>query len=590
MDHNSALAALLHAFRRRILVLFFERWVCWGIAGAGVAALILLVVDLCSVFYVTPFLLAIVAVVGGLVGAGIAWFRRPDMLSIALTVERRCALKERASTAVALLADPQASPEFAALITDDAVAHLQARDPRDLFPRTFARPYRAALAVWAAVGLACLLPSIPWFYGPDARAERAAMHDAGVALREVVKKIEAHDRVRRDPEAQKLVRRMKKLATEMEKHRLPKKESLKRMNKLRDEAERLRQRMAKEDAEQTAKALAAASAQMSAAMHGRSEAEKAAAQRAKERLAAGLSRQQLTKEERDALDRQDAMQQLQHALQTGNMSSAMDALRRLGVPTKNGAMSKATRDALSQAMREMAKAAKQNGNTSASQAMNNAANQLQQGTQQGQQQAGDTMANMPGGKGTDAGEMLRQAMQNLDNMRQSVGANQPGGGKNGKGGKGDKGSGNGKNGKGGGGGSGGGGKQGGGNGGKLHGNGKQGQNHGSDRDPNADPNPNWYGTHEGDPAYAAGGGRESLNHGLSHGYAAGERPMPAGAPGAMTVDVRGGEGGGHTSVPYADVYSDYRKSAERAIEAEEVPPSYTTRVKEYFDSLDPSRR
>lgn len=40
------------------------------------------------------------------------------------------------------------------------------------------------------------------------------------------------------------------------------------------------------------------------------------------------------------------------------------------------------------------------------------------------------------------------------------------------------------------------------------------------------------------------------------------------------------------SVPYTEVISDYKKTAETALSKEKVPPAYRTRVKSYFNSLD----
>lgn len=39
------------------------------------------------------------------------------------------------------------------------------------------------------------------------------------------------------------------------------------------------------------------------------------------------------------------------------------------------------------------------------------------------------------------------------------------------------------------------------------------------------------------------------------------------------------------SVPYTDVMSNYKKSAENALAKEKIPPAYRTRVKDYFSSL-----
>ncbi len=39
------------------------------------------------------------------------------------------------------------------------------------------------------------------------------------------------------------------------------------------------------------------------------------------------------------------------------------------------------------------------------------------------------------------------------------------------------------------------------------------------------------------------------------------------------------------TVPYTDVLSNYKKSAETALSKEKVPPAYRTRVKDYFSTL-----
>ena len=46
------------------------------------------------------------------------------------------------------------------------------------------------------------------------------------------------------------------------------------------------------------------------------------------------------------------------------------------------------------------------------------------------------------------------------------------------------------------------------------------------------------------------------------------------------------EKGEMASVPYYEVYSDYRKAAEQAVAREDVPPAYRKRVKDYFKSLE----
>ncbi len=53
--------------------------------------------------------------------------------------------------------------------------------------------------------------------------------------------------------------------------------------------------------------------------------------------------------------------------------------------------------------------------------------------------------------------------------------------------------------------------------------------------------------------------------------------------------MRGGPISPSTStVPYYEVYPEYRKQAERALDQEQVSPEDRQRVKAYFDALDPA--
>jgi hypothetical protein len=47
---------------------------------------------------------------------------------------------------------------------------------------------------------------------------------------------------------------------------------------------------------------------------------------------------------------------------------------------------------------------------------------------------------------------------------------------------------------------------------------------------------------------------------------------------------------GKAKVPYYKVYSDYSKAAEHALDKDNVPPTYRTRVRDYFDSLKPATK
>jgi hypothetical protein len=55
---------------------------------------------------------------------------------------------------------------------------------------------------------------------------------------------------------------------------------------------------------------------------------------------------------------------------------------------------------------------------------------------------------------------------------------------------------------------------------------------------------------------------------------------------SVAVEIKGApDKADPSSVPYFEVYSDYRKSAEKAMTREDIPPAYRKRVRDYYDSL-----
>lgn len=56
--------------------------------------------------------------------------------------------------------------------------------------------------------------------------------------------------------------------------------------------------------------------------------------------------------------------------------------------------------------------------------------------------------------------------------------------------------------------------------------------------------------------------------------------------GAAAVEVKGApDNASPSNVPYYEVYSDYRKAAEKAMNREDIPPAYRKRVRDYYDTL-----
>lgn len=335
-EQDEQLGTLLRAFRKRITLLVTERMVCWGVAIAGVLAMLLVFFHKYTEWYITVtdlgmilLLLAVIAlgVIGGL------WYmrRRPiSDLSVALTVERRINMKQRVSTAITMGTDEGPDGEFRQLIAADAVANAPTSTPRDIFPRKFSRHHKVVIASWAVVLVLWFLPLLPWFYSKADLQDRAQMQETGATLKKLAQEMKKQPGMTKNQIARQLLRNMKKLGAEMEKNRMQKKTALVRMNKLEEQLAKIEKELQRQEQEQAKKAMTQAAAEVQKAMENRSQEEKAAAERAKKKLASGMPQQKLTKEEKQALEKEKQLDKLAKQLQQGNTDAASQTLSSMG--------------------------------------------------------------------------------------------------------------------------------------------------------------------------------------------------------------------------------------------------------------------
>ena len=561
-EQEELLATHLRGYRRRIKVLLAERMLCRGIIIAGVVALLVILLDLLTFWYVTLPMLGALMLLGAVAGALIGYFRPLSDLTVAMAVDQRLGLKDRSSTALALTTDARSHPEFRALVVADALTHLAGRRPQDVFTSRFTREHRIALGMWGAVLLASFLPLLPFWYSPETRTDMANMQQAGKLLQAQAKKIQHDPALRNDKRLMRLAKHMQKLGKELEKNRLPKKEALKRINKLSEEAAKAQKELEKKMFSVSPRDLRTAADAFQRALDARPQEEKDAAERARQKLAKGARREQLSREEREALEREEQLRQIAQQLQNGQLDEATESLRQFGQQLNSSNLSTQQRSALAEAMSRMANATR--SSKEISQRFQQAAKGLRQNSSAGLQQAAQTLQGMPTviASRVAAGEMresVGSAKQQIASMQRAMtgncaqgntrspqNGNQPGMGNqpgdgNQPGGNADS------NARGGGGGKGGGGVM-----------------------PNSNP-PN-------DPLI----GNRTLNP---------EGPIDPNKR-SITIDanLRGGpnDRGQQSSVPYYNVYNEYRNRAEFAVTSEKVPVSERRRVKDYFTALDPN--
>jgi hypothetical protein len=166
--------------------------------------------------------------------AGWLWgrFRPLTDFDIARIAESRLGLKERLSSAVALEAGAAQAPLVAALL-EDASRHIAPLRPEQVFPRRFSRYARLFLAGLLLLAGAIVLPELPMFHSAAARRERAELRKQGDQLVALSRKLE---RTALPPDMEKLRRQLaynlRALGKDLQNARIDRKQALLRFNKL----------------------------------------------------------------------------------------------------------------------------------------------------------------------------------------------------------------------------------------------------------------------------------------------------------------------------------------------------------------------
>ena len=349
LEPTDEFAVQLRAFRRRVALLTAERMACWGMAAAGIIALVLVAIGDFGIWYIAPGWLLGLALAGGVIGLIIARIRPASDLAITLAIDRRLSLKERTSTAVAL--DATHDPEFRALVTADATSHLAAHQPHLVFPRTFARPYQAVPAVWVVVLIVFFLPDIPWLHSAAAREDMQAIKDAGKSLQTQAQELRKQPELSNSEVARQVADNMERLGKDLERRHLSKKDALKKLNKFDEQMADMEQRLAQEQEQEEA-------AMADEAMKMRTPEEAAAAEKARQQMAAGVPRAKLSPRAQAALRQLEMLQSLSGQLKSGKLSAARQSLRQIAKTLDTRNLTPAQKKALQQMMQRLANASK----------------------------------------------------------------------------------------------------------------------------------------------------------------------------------------------------------------------------------------
>lgn len=231
----------LRPVRRRVRLVMGARWGLTTLTAAASAVLLAtLFLRLAGIWYdpLWPILALTVTVFG--VIAGVLWYRLDDDL-LARSLDRRLVLKDRLTSALAMLAWPERSGMRQAVIADGA-EHLASLTAADAYPFP-------PLQRWRTLGLALLvctaaqvLPIAPLFLSSKQRQERDELRTHAEQIKPVVREFRQRAQQSGDPEARQTAKRLRQLQQDLLRGTLNKKRALLSLSEMQKDLQKLAER------------------------------------------------------------------------------------------------------------------------------------------------------------------------------------------------------------------------------------------------------------------------------------------------------------------------------------------------------------
>lgn len=617
------------------------RLVSRGLLAATVLALVAVVcarVNILPVGLPLEAVIPVLLLIGGGAGAAATYARPIAPMDAARLAEQRLGLKERLSSALefaraALAAPPD--PEAALLRRlqgEDAATHARAVRAADAVPLRLPWEAKALIPAFVLLLLALILPSLSVFTPPALRTERAVVQKEGEKLTRTARTIEKQADAQNLPQTKRAAQDIQKLGQRMGQGRMDKKQALREMHELSRQMadEQRRQAQANSQPGGGDKTLAQAGDQLGQSLQnqngsGASENAKTNGKRVPPGRAGAKGGAQGSQSQSSAGRKTTPeVKQAAEGMRQLDAHKLAESLRRLAQRAESGRMSPSEQQQAGADLQKLAQSLQNTPYTETQQHVQAAADALKRGDNQAaareMRQAADA-AEREAQRRNDA-QGMQNAQQSVQNGQQEMAqAAKPGDipqngqqGQQGRQGQGSQPGQSGQQGKGGQSGEGSKAGQGKGQpGGQSPGKGTNGQSGGSPGNDGSGDGPSTASTPgKGQTTPASGRGQKTPGHstGVVRGAAHPLNPKfdPAKNPkygkiflGKPGPGPNGGKllppgkpappngGGRQTSVvPYESYAAPARKSAESAMDKEDIPPSYKSGVRRYFDSLQPT--
>lgn len=243
MMSNSSLNTQIKRLRKRVRLLFVERYGLFGGAAGAVASSVAVLLALKYDSLINYRLWAALFILGIAAGVVFGLFRRIDNLAIAIAADKRTGLKERLSTALFVMDKDNRDAMDEAQVSD-AGEHISGISSSEVFKHRFGTPHISFCVALIVLLSAIILPTVPVFQSRARRGEVTVMKNEGAKLVKIAKDIKKQSRPDQQ-ELKKLGARLEDLGKKMQSGRMQRKDAMLKIRKLSDEVKKQQDLLAK---------------------------------------------------------------------------------------------------------------------------------------------------------------------------------------------------------------------------------------------------------------------------------------------------------------------------------------------------------
>ncbi|QYK52083.1 MAG: hypothetical protein KF824_07405 [Fimbriimonadaceae bacterium] len=236
----------LKKFGLRVRFLRLWRYAAIGLLASVFLAFALIVADNFLLINF-PILNSGYVVVAGLVlGAVTGFFLPVSELALARSVDRRAGNQDRLATA---LQKQDAEELFTEVQQQDAAESLQQITPKAIYPFSFGRWQMAACASCFALAAVVWVVQSEILLSTDQKAQKSKMEQVQAAVERIVKQLEVEDQTGDRAAEKKLAAELRKFSREMERGKLNQEQAMQKAQKLAEEAKKLTEQRLEKTAE-----------------------------------------------------------------------------------------------------------------------------------------------------------------------------------------------------------------------------------------------------------------------------------------------------------------------------------------------------